>query len=44
MLATIILGTCVSVQGLFVKRNANGTVTVRVGDLVYTGRPANIAA
>jgi hypothetical protein len=39
VLTTIILGTCVSVQGNFVKRLANGLVSVRVGDTVYTGRP-----
>ncbi|MCU4652191.1 hypothetical protein N8I71_05080 [Roseibacterium sp. SDUM158016] len=40
MLTTIFLGTCVAVQGNFVERLANGFVTVRVGDRLYTGRPA----
>ncbi|WP_170119014.1 hypothetical protein [Roseicyclus mahoneyensis] len=46
MLATIIMGTCVSVQGLFVRRTAGGLVTVRVGDQLFTGRPvsASLAA
>lgn len=44
VLTTIVLGTCVSVQGLFVKRLANGLVTVRVGQQLYTGRLANAAA
>ena len=39
VLTTIVLGTCVSVQGIFVKRLANGLVTVRVGEQFYTGRP-----
>ena len=39
VLTTIIIGTCVSVQGNFVRRLANGLVTVRVGATQYTGRP-----
>ena len=39
MLTTIVIGSCVSVQGHFVKRLANGFVSVRVGDKIYTGRP-----
>lgn len=42
MLTTIFLGTCVAVQGTFVKRLANGFVTVRVGEQFYTGRPASL--
>ncbi len=41
VLTTITLGTCVSVQGVFVKRLANGLVTVRVGNVHYTGRAVN---
>ena len=44
VLTTIVLGTCVFVQGNFVKRLANGMVSVRVGDAVYTGRPVTQAA
>lgn len=40
MLTTVFLGSCVAVQGEFVKRLANGFVTVRVGDRLYSGRPA----
>ena len=43
MLTTIFLGTCVAVQGTFVKRLANGYVTVRVGEQLYTGRPVAAA-
>jgi hypothetical protein len=39
VLTTIIIGTCVSVQGNFVARLANGLVSVRVGKSIYTGRP-----
>ncbi len=39
MLTTVIIGTCVSIQGNFVRRLANGLVTVSVGDQMFTGRP-----
>jgi hypothetical protein len=42
VLTTILLGTCVAVQGTFVKKLANGYVTVRVGDQLYTGRPVSV--
>jgi len=32
------------VQGNFVKRLANGMVSVRVGDTLYTGRPVSASA
>ena len=38
MLTTIIIGTCVSIQGTFVKRLGNGQVVVRDGDRIYSGR------
>jgi len=41
VLTTIVIGTCVSVQGFFVRRQLNGLVTVRVDDRLYTGRPIN---
>jgi hypothetical protein len=44
VLTTIFLGTCVAVQGTFVKKLANGYVTVRVGEQFYTGRPVGVAA
>ena len=39
MLKTILLGSCVLVQGVFVKKLADGQVAVRVGDKVYQGKP-----
>jgi hypothetical protein len=39
MLTTVLIGTCVSVQGHFVARLDNGLVMVRVDDKIYTGRP-----
>ena len=39
MLKTIILGSCVSVQGIFVRQLANGRVLVRVGKQLYAGIP-----
>jgi len=39
MLRTIILGTCVSVQGAFVRQLANGRIVVKVGERLYEGRP-----
>ena len=38
MLQTIVLGSCVSVQGLFEKKLPDGRVSVRVGEAVYTGQ------
>lgn len=39
MLRTIIVGSCVSVQGAFVRELANGMIIVRVGDTDYQGYP-----
>ena len=39
MLRTITLGSCVSVQGTFVRRLRNGKIRVRVGKLVFDGYP-----
>ena len=39
MLRTIILGSCVSVQGTFVRNLTNGKVLVRVGKRLYEGMP-----
>ncbi|WP_206169677.1 hypothetical protein [Tropicibacter alexandrii] len=39
MLRTIVLGSCVSIQGLFEKALPDGRISVRVGDRIYTGRP-----
>ncbi|MFC2967013.1 hypothetical protein [Acidimangrovimonas pyrenivorans] len=39
MLRTITLGSCVSVQGTFVRNMANGKIAVRVGDKTFVGYP-----
>ncbi len=44
MLRTIILGTCVSIQGTFVRALPNGRIAVRVGKTIYEGRPVSAAA
>lgn len=41
MLTTVVIGTCVSIQGNFVKRLSSGLVTVRVGEKLFTGRPVS---
>ena len=41
MLRTITIGSCVSIQGLFVKALANGRIRVSVGDKFYDGTPVN---
>lgn len=44
MLKTIIVGSCMSVQGIFEKTLPDGRVSVRVGNRVYTGLPVMRAA
>lgn len=39
MLRTISIGSCVSVQGTFVRQLADGKVVVKVGDQTFAGRP-----
>ncbi len=39
MLKTIILGSCVSVQGLLVRALPDGKVVVQVGAQLFAGRP-----
>ncbi|MDJ0826315.1 MAG: hypothetical protein QNJ16_12495 [Rhodobacter sp.] len=39
MLRTIIIGSCVSVQGTFVRTLEGGKIAVRVGNRVYSGYP-----
>jgi len=41
MLRTITLGSCVSVQGTFLRQLADGKVAVKVGDKTYVGRPVS---
>ena len=44
MLHTIMIGTCVFVQGVFAGTLPNGLHRVRVGDKIYSGRPVSRAA
>jgi len=44
MLQTIMIGTCISVQGTFVQALANGKIAVRVGQRIFEGRPVRSAA
>jgi len=39
MLRTIVVGSCVSVQGTFEQQLDNGRIVVRVGEALYVGRP-----
>lgn len=39
MLRTIVVGSCVSVQGTFEQQLENGKIVVRVDDRLYAGRP-----
>jgi len=44
MLRTVILGSCISVQGIFVRDLPDGRVQVRVGKKLYSGVPVKAAA
>jgi len=39
MLKTVIMGSCVSVQGKFVKAFGDGRISVRVGSQIFCGYP-----
>jgi hypothetical protein len=39
MLRTIVLGSCILVQGTFVRHTADGRVAVRVGSRIFLGFP-----
>ena len=39
MLRSITLGSCVIVQGMFVRQFADGRIAVRVGDRIFQGFP-----
>ena len=41
MLRTIIIGSCVSVQGLLEKTLPDGRISVRVGDSIFVGMPVS---
>jgi hypothetical protein len=44
MLKTITVGSCVSVQGAYVKALPDGRIAVRVGETIYKGYPVAKAA
>ncbi len=44
MLRTIEIGTCVFVQGTYVRQINGGRIEVRVGDKIYSGRPVKAVA
>lgn len=39
MLKTILIGSCVYVQGIFVRNLADGRILIRVDDRLYQGMP-----
>jgi hypothetical protein len=39
MLRTIVVGSCVSVQGTFEEQLDNGKIVVRVGETLFSGKP-----
>ena len=41
MIRTIIIGSCVSVQGLFVRALGDGRIAVRDGEKTYIGMPVS---
>ena len=43
MIRTIIIGSCVSIQGTLVRALPDGKLVVKVGSQVFTGTPANAA-
>ncbi|WP_159441421.1 hypothetical protein [Gemmobacter megaterium] len=42
MIRTITLGSCVSVQGLFVRALGDGRIAIRDGDKTFVGRPIQV--
>ncbi|MEZ5752379.1 MAG: hypothetical protein R3D60_10565 [Paracoccaceae bacterium] len=44
MLRTIMIGSYLSIQGMFVRTTESGLVVVRVGDTKYAGRPVQYRA
>ncbi len=44
MIRTIRLGSCVSVQGIFVKMLSDGRIQIRVGEKLYSGPAVSAAA
>ena len=44
MLRTITVGSCVSIQGTYVRTLPDGRIVVRVGKDLFEGRPVKVAA
>ncbi|MEX0284927.1 MAG: hypothetical protein AB3N23_09980 [Paracoccaceae bacterium] len=44
MLRTVTMGSCVSVQGTYVRTLPDGKIAVRVGSRIYEGVPVQRAA
>lgn len=41
MLKTVTIGSCVSIQGIFVKALEDGRILIRVGEQLFKGRPVS---
>ncbi len=41
MIRTILIGSCVWIQGLFVRQLDDGNIVVRVGDRNFVGKPVS---
>ncbi|MEM7295028.1 MAG: hypothetical protein AAF330_00115 [Pseudomonadota bacterium] len=39
MLRTITIGSCVSIQGRFIRQLDNGKIVIKVGDRTFEGMP-----
>lgn len=39
MLRTVTIGSCVSIQGIFVKVLENGLIRIKVDDRIFDGHP-----
>jgi hypothetical protein len=44
MLRTITVGSCLSVQGVFVRELTDGRIIIRVGDQLFRGWPVGAQA
>jgi len=44
MIRTIVLGSCVFVQGVFIRNLSDGRISVRVGEKVFEGDPVSQVA
>ena len=41
MMKTVTIGSCVSIQGIFVKALEDGRICIRVGEQLFKGRPVS---